>query len=203
MPESLPTGLRYAATFPKLVRSTSISKYGKRAISFIESGDPFWQWQARIIAMSNSNRQKLEAFIDRCRNGLVTVHYTPKHVCLPQAYWGNPTHPAIAGDGTLGAIAGNVTTITSVVAGLRLTEGDLIGFSIGEYNFIARVVQDATATGTSVAVKVEPFLPSYITTGAAVRFKNPVMNMRLVPDSYECGDGNWPEATFQLIEVPK
>lgn len=203
MPESLPAGLRYAATFPKLVRSTSMSKYGKRAISFIESGDPFWQWQARIIAMSNAQRQKLEAFIDRCRNGLVTVYYTPKHVCLPQAYWGNPSHPAIAGTGTLGAISGNIVTVTGVISGLKLTAGDLLGFSAGDYNFIARVVQDATAVSTSVAIQIEPFLPSYITVGAVVRFKSPIMNMRLVPDSYECGDGNLPEASFQLIEVPK
>lgn len=203
MAETLPTGLRYAATFPKLVRSTSTSRYGKRAVSFMESGDPFWEWQARVVAMSNAQRQKLEAFIDRCRNGLVTVHWTPKHVCLPQAYWGNPAHPAIAANGTLSAIAGNTVTITSVAAGLKLTTGDLLGFSIGEYNVIARVAQDVTADGTSVAVQIEPFLPSYITAGAAVRFKNPVMNMRLVPDSYECGDGIRPDASFQLIEVPK
>lgn len=68
------------------MRSTSMSRYGKRAISFMETSDPFWQVSMRVLSLSNADRQKLEAFISRCRDGMVTVLYTPKHVCLPQAY---------------------------------------------------------------------------------------------------------------------
>lgn len=203
MVETLPTGLRYQATFPELVRSVSVSRYGQRAVSFVENGDPYWQWTAKVIKMTNAHRQKLEAFIDRCRGGMVTVHYTPKHVCIPQAYWGQPNHPAITGTASLGAISGNTLTLNGVVTGLKLMDGDLIGFTLGDYNFIARVVADATATGTTLQIKVEPFLPSYITVGATARFKNPIMNMRLVPNSFELGDGFYPDASFQLIEVPK
>lgn len=203
MAEILPVGLRYGPTYPKLMRSTSVSRYGKRAISFMETSDPFWQVSMRVIALTNSDRQKLEAFISRCRDGMVTVLYTPKHVCLPQAYWGNPTAPAILDTGVLSAIAGNQLTVSSVTNGLQLSEGDLIGLSQGDYNTIVRVVQDGTASGGSIAIRAEPFLPSYITTGATVVFKNPVMNMRLVPDSYDCPDDFRPTATFTLIEVPK
>ncbi|XUY27832.1 hypothetical protein RMR21_005605 [Agrobacterium sp. rho-8.1] len=203
MAETLPVGLRYGPTYPKLMRSTSVSRYGKRAISFMETSDPFWQVSMRVLALSNADRQKLEAFISRCRDGMVTVLYTPKHVCLPQAYWGNPTAPAILDNGTLTAISGNQLTIGGVTNGLQLMEGDLIGFGQGDYNVIVRVVQDATAAAGAIAIKIEPFLPPYITTGATVIFKNPVMNMRLVPDSYDCPDDFRPTATFTLIEVPR
>lgn len=203
MAELLPTGLNYEATFPVLNRPVSMSQYGDRAVSFIENGDPYWTWTAKIKAMSNAHRQKLEAFIDRCRGGQVTVHYTPKHVCIPQAYWGDANNPAITGTATLAAINGNTLTFNGVASGLKLTEGDLVGFTIGDYNFIARVVADATAASTSMQVKIEPFLPSYITVGATVQFKSPVMNMRLMPRSFSVSDGFFPDASFQLIEVPK
>ncbi|KAB2712776.1 hypothetical protein F9K88_07395 [Brucella intermedia] len=203
MAELLPTGLRYQPTFPVLNRPVSMSQYGGRAISAIENGDPFWTWTAKIKAMTNAHRQRLEAFIDRCRGGQMTVHYTPKHVCIPQAYWGDANNPAIAGTATLGAINGNTLTLNGVAMGLKLMNGDLVGFTIGDYNFIARIVADATAASTSVQVKVEPFLPSYITVGATVRFKDPVMNMRLMPRTWEIGEGKFPDASFQLIEVPR
>ncbi|WP_343314891.1 hypothetical protein AAIB41_15270 [Brucella sp. BE17] len=203
MAELLPTGLRYEATFPILNRSVSVSKYGERAISAIENGDPFWSWTAKVIQMTNAHRQKLEAFIDRCRGGQVTVHYTPKHVCIPQAYWGDANNPRIAGTATLSVINGNTLTFNNVATGLRLMEGDLIGLSYADYNFIARAVSDATAASTTVQIKVEPFLPSYIPVGSTVRFKNPVMNMRLVPNSFQVGEGKSPDASFQLVEVPK
>ena len=203
MAETLPVGLRYGPTYPQLMRSTSMSKYGNRAISFMETGDPFWQVAMRVVSLSNADRQKLDAFISRCRDGMVTVLYTPKHVCLPRAYWGNPDAPEIADNGVLSSFDGNQLTVSSVTNGLRLTEGDLIGLSKDGYNTIVRLVADATAVGGAITIKAEPFIPSYITAGATVVFKNPVMNMRLVPGSYDCPDDFRPTASFQLVEVPK
>ncbi len=203
MAETLPVGLTYQDSALKLIRSVSMSRYGQRAVSFIENGDPYWQWTCRVTALFPAQRQKLEAFIDRCRGGQVTVHYTPKHVCIPQAYWGDPNNPAIIGNPTLTAINGNTITLGTVVVGLKLKAGDLIGLSNGDYNLIVRVAADATAVTTNLQVQIEPFLPSYITTGSVVRLKNPIMNMRLVPNSFDIGDGFFPEATFQLVEVPK
>ncbi|MFK4823750.1 hypothetical protein ACI0FM_02965 [Paenochrobactrum sp. BZR 588] len=203
MAEQLPDGLIYQPSFPRLIRSTSMSRFGQRSIAFMESTDPVWQWTAQISLRSNAQRQKLEAFIDRCRGGVVTVHYTPKHACVPQAYWGDANNSAITGSASLSAINGNVLTLAGVKVGLKLTDGDLIGLTLGDYNFIARVVANATATGTTMQIRIEPFLPSYIGVGASIRFKNPVMNMRLIPDSFEIGTGMHPDASFQLVEVPK
>lgn len=120
---------------------------------------------------------------------MVTVHYTPKDACIPQAYWGDANNPAITGTATLGAINGNTLTLSGVAVGLKLISGDLVGFTIGDFNFIARIVADTTAVSTNMQVKIEPFLPSYIGVGATVRFKNPVMNMRMMPNSLEIGNG--------------
>ncbi|KAB2766811.1 hypothetical protein F9L00_22915 [Brucella anthropi] len=203
MAETLPEGLNYQASPLKLNRSVSTSRYGERAVSFIENGDPYWSWSASIISLSPADRKRLEAFSDRCRGGMVTVHYTPKDACIPQAYWGDANNPAITGTATLGAINGNTLTLSGVATGLKLTDGDLLGLSIGDYNFIARIVADATAASTNMQVKIEPFLPSYITVGSTVRFKNPVQNMRMMPNSLEIGSGFFPDASFQLVEVPR
>lgn len=203
MAETLPEGLNYQAIPLKLNRSVSTSRYGDRAVAFIENGDPYWSWTASIISLSPADRKRLEAFSDRCRGGQVTVHYTPKDACIPQAYWGDANNPAITGTATLAAISGNTLTFNGVAVGLKLMNGDLLGFTIGDYNFIARVVADATAVSTSLQVKIEPFLPSYIGVGSTVRFKNPVMNMRMLPNSLEIGNGFFPDASFQLVEVPK
>lgn len=203
MAESLPDVLEYMDTPLKLIRSVSVSRYGGRVVSTIENGDPYWQWSAQVMPMGPFQRQKLEAFIARCRGGLVTVHYTPKHVCVPRAYWGDVDNPAITGSASLGAINGNILTFNGVSVGLVLTDGDLIGLSIGDYNFIAQIVSDAVAASTTMQVKIEPFLPSYIGVGSTVRFKDVVMNMRLLPNSFELGTGNFPGASFQLVEVPK
>lgn len=103
----------------------------------------------------------------------------------------------------LSAISANQLTVNSVTNGMKLMAGDLIGLSQGDYNTIVRVVEDATAAAGAIAIKAEPFLPSYITAGATVVFKNPVMNMRLVPDTYDCPDDFRPTATFTLTEVPR
>ncbi|MDH7788874.1 hypothetical protein QBD01_004922 [Ochrobactrum sp. 19YEA23] len=203
MAETLPESLNYQASPLKLNRSVSTSRYGERAVSFIENADPYWSWTASIISLSAADRKRLEAFSDRCRGGMVTVHYTPQDACIPQAYWGDANNSAITGTATLAAINGNTLTLSGVAIGLKLTDGDLVGFTVGDYNFIARIVADATAASTSVQVKIEPFLPSYITVGATVKFKNPVMNMRLMPNSLEIGNGFFPDASFQLVEVPK
>ncbi|WP_273794320.1 hypothetical protein [Brucella intermedia] len=202
MAETLPADLEYLDTPPELIRSVSVSRYGGRVVSAIENGDPFWQWSAEVMPMRPFQRQRLEAFIDRCRGGQVTVHYTPKHVRVPYAYWGDVDNPAITGSASLGAINGNLITLTGVFVGLRLTDGDLIGLSLGDYNFIARIVSSAVATSTTIEVRIEPFLPSYIRVGAIVRFKDIVMNMRLLPNSFKLDTGNFPRASFQLVEVP-
>ncbi len=83
-----------------------------------------------------------------------------------------------------------------------MTKGDLISLTSAVYHSLHRVTANATA-GATITLPVEPPVPSYIANGATVRFKDPVLNTRIVPGSTEVEDGVMPTAKFQLIEVPR
>ncbi len=94
-----------------------MSRYGKRSLGFVEYADPVWQIPIAVQSMTNAQRQKLEAFISAAKGGTKTILYTPRHVCIPQAYWGDKNNPVLA-NGTLSAISGgNVITINGLASG--------------------------------------------------------------------------------------
>ena len=97
---------------------------------------------------------------------------------------------------------GKTLLIGGIAAGLAMTKGDLISLTSGSYHSLHRVTANATA-GATITLPVEPPVPSYIAIGATVRFKDPVLNTRVVPGSTEVEDGVMPTAKFQLIEVPR
>lgn len=204
MAESLPS-VRWAWNYPQLVDSVSVSRTGNRAISFVEYADPFWQVTMTTQKTTATERNLLEAFIGRAKRGMVTVLYTPTHQCIPREYWGDANNPALANDGVLTAIVdGNKLSFNSVDASLKLREGDLIGLTSGDYKLIVRVLQNQDAVaGAFTSLMVEPPIPSYITTGAAVTFKNPQMNMRVLPSSFQVPDEHRPVGSFVMVEVPK
>lgn len=204
MAEVMPN-IRWGFFYPELIDSVSVSRTGNRAISFVEYADPFWQVQPQTQRLSATERNLLEAFIGRCKRGMVTIHYTPKHQCILRAYWGDPNNAALTNTGVVTAIAnGNQISFNSVATALQIKQGDLIGLTVGDYNLIVRALADQTAVaGVITALPVEPPIPTYITVGAVVKFKDPVMNMRLLPNSYEAPDENKPVARFTLVEVPK
>jgi hypothetical protein len=194
----------YQLTYPKLIDSVSISRTGNRAISFVETADPFWQVAMATEALSAADLALVEAFGDETRTGRKTVLYTPKHSCLPQAYWGNPGAAALANTGNLVSVTNGFTiAINSVDNGLTLMRGDLISLTTGDYHSLHRVQVGAVAALNAMSLTVEPFVPGYIAAGAIVRFKNPVLNTRVLPGSFSIPDEFHPAATFTLVEVPK
>lgn len=199
---SLPA-VGYQPAYPQLVESVSMSRAGNRAIAFVDYADMYWAVTMRTVPLDARDRLLVEAFRDACRGGLQTVLYSPTHMCLPRAYWGNPGAPHLA-DGTLTSIAGNLLTL-GATNGLTLGAGDLISVTTGEYNSLFRVQAGGVAASGSLAVTVEPTVPSYITAGGGtvVRFKNPVANMRVVPTSFSIADDFFSVSSFQLVEVPK
>lgn len=206
MAVSLPANFKkWIKSYPYIVNSVSVSRAGNRAISFVETNDDFWQVDIQTQGLLQSEKQILEAFIDSCKKGLVTVHFTPTHVCVLRAYWGDANNAAVLNEGNLTAITdGQVISFDSVTTGLQILRGDLIGLSIGEYNYIVRADADQTAiAGAITNLPVQPPIPEYITTGAAVKFKNPVINMRLLPNTYKPPNGERPSMSFSLVEVPK
>lgn len=199
---SLPA-VRFLPSYPVLNRQVSASRSGSRIVSTIEYGDPFWTILMTTTGLSASERLLVEAFIDQARGGMQTILYTPKHQCLPQAYWGNPSAAAIATDGELASVSGQTITIDEVTNGLTLSAGDLISLSDGDYHAIFRVEVGGVASGGAVSVTVNLPVPSWLPVGSLVRFKNPRMNMRLEPGSFQMPDTNRPSASFALFQVPK
>lgn len=194
----------YLPAYPQLVESVSVSRSGSRAMAFVDYADPYWSVAMKTEALNAGQRLAVEAFRDACRGGLQTVLYTPKHMCLPQAYWGNPVAPAIATNGNLVSITnGNQLAVNGVVDGLRLGSGDLISLSTGDYHSLFRVRVGGIAASGAIGLTVEPTVPSYIAAGAVVRFKNPICNMRVLPGSFSIPDEFFPSASFTLVEVPK
>ncbi|MER9170910.1 hypothetical protein NKI12_26865 [Mesorhizobium australicum] len=191
----------FQVSYPQLVNSVSVSRAGTRAMAFVEYADAYWTIQMKTVPLLAAQRLLVEAFKDASRGGLTTVSYTPQHMCIPRAYWGDANNTALSNTGNLVSITGNSLVINSVDNGLTLGPGDLISLTIGSYNSLFRVQTGATAAANTITITVEPTVPSYITTGAVVTFKNPVANMRVtdfsIPDDFN------PVATFTLVEIPK
>ena len=197
--------LKWDRAYPQLVDSVSASRQGDRAISFVETDDPYWLITMRTMPLSNADRHILEAFVSETKRGMNTVLFIPPIDCIPRAYWGDSNNAALTNTGNLVSItSGDTLNINSVTTGLKLMKGDLIGLTTGAYNLIVRCRQDVTAVAAAItSLKVDPPIPAYITAGAVVTFKYPVMNTRLLPNSFSMPDDNWPVATFQLQEVPQ
>lgn len=193
--------VRFAASYLQVVDAVSASRAGNRVVAMVEYADPQWQIAMTTTPLRASARLLIEAFRDACRGGLTTVHYQPKHQCLPRTLWGQPSSPLLA-NGTLSAKAGYNVTVAATT-GLMLSPGDLVSFSTGVHNWMARVVTGGTVAGGSVSLTLNMPVPSYIAIGAVVRFKDPIMNTRMLPGSFTMSDEFFPVASFTLVEVPR
>jgi hypothetical protein len=146
----------------------------------------------------------VKAFRAQVRTGMVTVLFKPVDVCLPQAYWGNPSATVLSDDGNLLSVTNGVTVgINGVTAGLIMKLGDRLSLTKGNYRSLHEVVTGATAAGGAITLTVDPPVPPYITAGAVAKFKNPELNMRVLPGSFDIPDDHRPVATFTLVEVPQ
>lgn len=196
--------VRFFPSYPQLHSPVSMSKYGNRAISFVEYADPYRTIDMETAPMKASEAVALQAFIASARGGMETIVYRPTHICIPQAYWGNPDDPHITGTASRGTVTnGNQVQLTNVVPGLILMPGDLISFTSGTYRQMAQITVGATAASTQMTVTVDQPIASYIAAAAVVRFKKPELNTRLVPGSFQMSRGPRPTASFQLMEIPR
>ncbi|MFK4820974.1 hypothetical protein ACI0FS_12360 [Ochrobactrum quorumnocens] len=182
------------------------TKFGGRVISTVEFVDPYRAVDMEALTMKASEAVQLQAFIAAAKGGMETIVYRPKHICIPRAYWGDPNNTHITGTASRGTVTGGCTVqLTGVVPRLRLMDGDMFSLKSGDYLQFLQVAYDggATAVSTTITVKVDQPIASYIAAGTTARFKQPEMNARLVKDSFQMTKGPRPTATFQLIEVPR
>lgn len=200
------TNVDFIASYPQLIVPVSQSKFGGKTISNVEYADPYRIVDMKTVAMRAGQAVQLQAFIAAARGGMETIVYRPQHICIPRAYWGDPNNPHITGTASRGAVTNGYTVqITGVVPGLTLMDGDMFSLKSGDYRQFLQVVYGggATAASTTITVKVDQPISSYVGIGATARFKQPEMNTRLIKDSFQMSDGPFPMASFQLIEVPK
>jgi hypothetical protein len=194
----------YAKGLPKLIRSTSVSRSGARAMSFVEYADPYWQIDIESAPLARDLIPAMQAFIDDAGSGMNTILFNPSYLDVPQAYLADPGNAALADEGVLVSGTGGTTlAINSVTNGLDIRRGDLISLVSGSYRSLHRVMTGAVASGAAITLVVEPYLPAYITAGAVVKFKNLELNVRMVPGTADMADDYVPIASFTLVEVPK
>lgn len=196
--------VKFQPSYPQLKRFVSSSRYGGRAISFVEYADPIRTIDLDTIPLFPADILRLQAFIAAARDGMETVVYRPTAVCVPQAYWGDADNPQITGTAVRGTVTnGRTVQLTGVMPGLKLLAGDLISFTHNNYRQMSQIVIGATAVSTQMTVTVDQPIAAYIAAGAMVRFKNPELNTRIVPGTFQIGKGFYPSASFQLVEVPR
>ncbi|TPM59158.1 hypothetical protein FJ959_09830 [Mesorhizobium sp. B2-2-4] len=196
--------VRFQLTRPALVDSVSVDRAGERYVGFMEYADSYWQIPMRTKSLRASELMLVQAFGAQARLGKVTVVWRPVDICLPQAYWGNPTAPALADDGNLVSVTNGFTVaINGVVNGLTMMPGDLFSLQKAGNRSLHRVVVGAVAAAGAIGLTVEPAIPVYITAGAIAKFLNPELNCRVVPGSFVIPDDHKPVAAFTLVEVPK
>jgi len=115
--------VRFAPSYPQLIIPTSQTKFGGRVLSTVEYADRYRTVDMETLPMKASEAVQLQAFIAAAQGGMETIVYRPKHICIPRAYWGQPSGP---------------NTNPGDVAAL----GD---FRIGSYNVRGETVPQSTA----------------------------------------------------------
>lgn len=198
-PRQLPSGIKFRPSRFNLLRPIVASPSGKAKMNYTMVDDDAWQIEFQTFGLKESDLGVIEAWVLSLKGGLKTALIQQTALCYPIAHTGSASRAPANDTGVVGSIAGNVVTINDVATGLVLTPGDIIGFSqSGKYG-LGRVT-DATGTGTSRTVTLEPAPRPYITVGAMVTFAQPKLLMRLVPSSYSVSGFVRPTVSFSLIE---
>lgn len=196
--------IKFLPSYPQLKRFVSSSRYGGRAISFVDYADPIRIVDLETVPLFPADIMRLQAWIAAAREGIETIVYRPTTICIPQAYWGDADNTHIIGTAARGTVTNGLTVqLTGVVPGLMLQGGDLVSFTSGTYRQMSQIVTGATAVSTQMSVTVDQPIAAYIAAGSLVRFKHPELNTRIVPGSFQMSKGFNPTASFQLVEVPR
>lgn len=205
MPMILLPDYGWSGGIPERVDSMSVSRAGQKVISIVESADPVWNMNMVSVNLSRPQWADMVALKTEAGNGVRTVLYTlPRGIAVPQTYWLDPENSILDDTGLLGLVTdGFFISISSVTSGLVLKRGDWIGLKSGDYRSLHMVMADAVATGGGIDLRVEPAIPPYIAAGATVDFRNPKLNTRVLPGSFQIGNEYAPVASFTLVEVPK
>jgi hypothetical protein len=198
----MPT-VAYTAGYPTLKRSEALDRVGERAFVGVEWADPAWTVDVATKPLDLDERLLVEAFREQA-TALQTVLFKLLHEKTPAAYRTNPNAAAVNDAGSLVSVTGGKTAlINGVTNGLTMSRGDLFSFAAGDYRSLHRVMANAVAATGQITLNVEPAVPPYIAAGAVAKWREPELNMRVVPGSFQIANEFFPTATWQMTEVPR
>jgi len=140
------SSVRFVPSYPQLNNPTSQTKFGGRVISTVEFVDPYRTVDMETLPMKASEAVQLQAFIAAAKGGMETIVYRPKHICVPRAYWGQPSGPN-TNPGDVAA-QGDFVTAAYKVRGEDVPQSTALSFTrstVGTYFDSAGVLKTAAA----------------------------------------------------------
>jgi hypothetical protein len=189
-PRSLPDVL-YTDGLPYLDQGVTASETRGRLVNYTQFSAPLWRVDVSTIAMCYDDYKAFEAWGLSLRGGLRSTLFSPLLGGLPRKHRDDPT-PAEDTGSLVEVVGGNVLKISGYSADLEMSVGDFVGlerltrYYFGMVTDVATEVDPSDPFVTYLMLTVEP-PPKGTAAGAnaTVRFANPKMKMRLVPDSYQ------------------
>lgn len=145
------SSVRFVPSYPQLNVPVSQTKFGGRVLSTVEYADRYRTVDMETLPMKASEAVKLQSFIAAAQGGMETIVYRPKHICIPQAYWGQPSGP--------NTNPGDVAAQGDFVAGAYKVRGDDVPQSTA-MSFVRNSVAtyfDSTGTMRTAAVNEPRF----------------------------------------------
>lgn len=189
-PRELPDYRLVDCTF-NLNEPVSISRtHGGRGISAVEYADPYITATIQTGPIGWHERNEWEAWRASLRGGLrsfVTHDVSRERLAaypdgVPQIVAGTWN-----GQGGMSAIAPHLVTATGAPSGFTMSAGDLIGLVQGGRRAVFFVSETVTRGASTIAVPVEPAVPTNIfTTAATVVFYRPKAEFILLSETWRC-----------------
>lgn len=201
-PRELPSGIRFRHARFVLEDNVAASP-SNGMVNYTQFADPVWRIDFATVPLRESEYATIASWWQSLRGGLRAVLVTQNVTCRPLAHAATENAAPAQDTGVVDSIeSGNVLSVSNVSSDLVLTAGDLIGLEKdGKYS-LGRVTE-ASGSGTSRSITVEPPPRSYTGAGSVVRFEKPKLVMRPVPKSWTATDGPLPVVSFSLVESPQ
>lgn len=186
-------GIRTVSTF-ELVTAESLNQLLSGSAFSTAWGQSHWDIGMSTASYSPRNPiiTQWRAFLDGRRGQQKLARYYDASRPYPFAYNNSAgfndltvSGSPYAGVSNLSVITDRHTvTITSLPANFILTASDYVEFSKDDKSSLHRIIGSVTASSGGVAsVKIEPALPTWVTTGANVILKHASCMALLVPKS--------------------
>lgn len=189
-----------ALAFPRVMPRTRINQqsFELRRVDFtsprtdgritgVTVGTPLWGADWTFGEMSEADTEMWRAWLSSLRGPQRHFYGADLHRRVPRAYRSVGLPVGFNGDAATWSVNSDRDVLTlGFTTALTLLDGDYIGFRWG-VSRRTKVRCLESETGTSVAISIEPPLPTVVSAGAIAYVKDPVCLMRLMPEQPSLG----------------